>query len=47
MIALEQRNDRDNDPAEMPNSLTRTEHFAVLKPLKAEIEQHRKNALKQ
>ncbi len=44
-ITFEELYDKDKDPAEMTNLLTRAEHFAVLKSLKAEIEQHRTNVL--
>ena len=44
-ITFEELYDKDNDPAEMTNLVTSKKHRAVLKSLKAEIEQHRKNVL--
>ncbi len=44
-ITFEKLYDKDKDPAEMTNLLTSKEHLAVLKSLKAEIEQHHTNVL--
>ena len=44
-ITFEELYDKDKDPAEMTNLLTSGEHLAVLKSLKAEIEQHRTSVL--
>jgi arylsulfatase A-like enzyme len=44
-ITFEELYDKDKDPIEMTNLLTSEEHLAVLKSLKAEIEQHRTNVL--
>ena len=44
-ITFEELYDKDNDPTEMTNLLTSEEHLAVLKSLKAEIEQHRRTVL--
>ena len=45
-ITFEELYDKDKDPAEMNNLLTSEEHLAILKTLKAEIEQHRTNVLR-
>ncbi len=45
IITFEELYDKDKDPAEMTNLMTSKEHLAVLKSLKAEIEQHRTNVL--
>ncbi len=44
-ITFEELYDKDKDPAEMTNLMTSEKHLAVLKSLKAEIEQHRANVL--
>ena len=45
-ITFEELYDKDKDPAEMNNLLPSEEHLAILKTLKAEIEQHRTNVLR-
>ena len=45
-ITFEELYDKDKDPAEMNNLLASEEHLAILKTLKAEIEQHRTNVLR-
>ena len=44
-VTFEELYDKDKDPAEMTNLVTSKENQAVLKSLKAEIEQHRTNVL--
>ena len=45
-ITFEELYDKDKDPDEMNNLLASEEHLAILKTLKAEIEQHRTNVLR-